>query len=251
MSPLPVRRSGSADSSLCNIPSMIVSCLLPRLFFFFLFLIFPSPLSSPSLPASSNFSLPPGRPCLSEDLSQTCHSPPVHQMPSDFPINPGHSTPAPTCPRSQIVPTCSSTWLSLSHQSFSVQYGSSSPALSLHLFVTLCTSFPAICTGSPVLDSSVSYLLTDFCLLTHLPYPSELVYLSGCLLLPDYTDVKQNNVLIMSFFFFFFKWEKKPCSAFLSASPVLLHCAHISDRWYLRWSCSLQTGRGGKSTHIL
>ena len=138
-------------------------CVMPAASVVFYFLPVTSPpLPSPSLPASSNFSLPPGQRCISEDLSQTCHSPPVHQMPSDFPINPGHSTTAPTCSHSQIVPTCPPTWLSLSHQSFSVQYGSSSPALSLHLFVTLCTCFPAICTCSPVLDSSAWYLLSAF-----------------------------------------------------------------------------------------
>ncbi len=37
------------------------------------------------------------RPVLFCGTSQTCHSPPVHQMPLNFPSNPGHLTPTSTC----------------------------------------------------------------------------------------------------------------------------------------------------------
>ncbi len=36
-------------------------------------------------------------PCISMKPCSHCYSPPVHQMPSDFPTGPGHLTPTSTC----------------------------------------------------------------------------------------------------------------------------------------------------------
>ncbi len=81
------------------------------------------------------------RPMHFRGTFQTCHSSPVHKMPSDFPTNPGHLTPTSTCslvrvPKSSPpVDTPASRYLI--SQSFSV-YNQLSRHFPLQ-FIILCT----------------------------------------------------------------------------------------------------------------
>lgn len=138
---------------------------------------------------------------------QTCHSPPVQQMHSDFP-NPSWSYDCHihllACFHSQLVPTCWHTGLS---SSLVIVYITSSPVLSLchEVSVVQCCAFqPSV--PVPVFLFLISSLISANHVLPAHDLPACLAPLGlfaclGCLLGPDYNPVNLNIDLVKSLSF--------------------------------------------------
>ncbi len=121
----------------------------------------------------------------------TCPSPPVHQMPSDFP----HLSRPPdshilqfTCLHSQIIPTCRHTCLSWYHQSFSVYNQLTSPSC--------CAQLLWICLLA--VDLNLDIVTFFLPALPHCLHLGPQVYSSYTDCTPAYINISTNKTWVIS-----------------------------------------------------